>query len=109
MGFLDKAAKKAQELADMTQSKIDDVTSKRKADGLLEDLGRVVYGERTGRPVPGGEAKAAEVVAALRALEAEGVQVLEHVAPPSPPAGSTPPPPPPPGGFAPPPPPPPVG
>jgi hypothetical protein len=85
MGILDKATKKAQELADKAQAKVDDVQSKRKSGDLLADLGRIVYGEKTGRPVPGAEARTAELVADLQAVEREGVQVLEHVPPPAPP------------------------
>lgn len=102
MGFLDKAKEKAQQLAGQAKEKIEDVKEKRKADDLLDDLGRITYLSRTGRTPADAEAEIARLVAALQQLEAEGVEMAVKpaaaeappVAPPAAPGASTPPPPP---------------
>jgi hypothetical protein len=101
MGFLDKAKEKASQLADQAKDKFEDVKEKRKVDELLDDLGRIVYRQRTERGESGDEAEIVRLVDALRTLEAEGTVVF---APESAPSDEQPPPPPP----SPPPPPPPV-
>jgi hypothetical protein len=93
MGFLDKAKQKAGHLAEQAKDKIEDVKEKRKVDDLLDELGRIVYRQRTERGEAGDEAEIVHLVRALRALEAEGTEVL---APASAPADVQPPPPPPP-------------
>lgn len=76
MGFLDKAKEKASHLAEQAKEKIDDVKEKRKADELLDDLGRIVYRQRTERGEPGDEAEIVRLVGELRTLEAEGTEVV---------------------------------
>lgn len=76
MGFLDKAKEKASHLAEQAKEKIDDVKEKRKADELLDDLGRIVYRQRTERGEPGDEAEILRLVGELRTLEAEGTEVV---------------------------------
>lgn len=93
MGFLDKAKEKATQLAGQAKEKIDDVKEKRKADDLLDDLGRILYRQRTDRGESGDEAEIERLVGELRALEAEGTELVEAAAAP---ADSPPPPPPPP-------------
>jgi hypothetical protein len=96
MGFLDKAKEKASHLAGEAKGKLDDVKDKRKVDDLLDDLGRVVYRQRTERAEAGDEAEIVRLVDELRALEAEGTEVVASA---TPAAGvATPPPPPPPPG-----------
>ena len=56
MSFLDKAKEKAQQLATSAKEKVDDFKDTRKADDLLDDLGRVLYRQRTGRGEVGDEA-----------------------------------------------------
>ena len=91
MGFLDKAKEKATHLAGQAKEKIEDVKEKRKADDLLDDLGRIVYRQRTDRGEPGDEAAIVRLVADLRALEDDGTEVIpaaaaaEAVQPPPPP------------------------
>ena len=93
MGFLDKAKEKASQLAEQAKDKIGDVKEKHKVDDLLDDLGRIVYRQRTERGEPGDEAEIVRLVGELRTLEAEGSDVLAAV-PPT--ADEQPPPPPPP-------------
>jgi hypothetical protein len=91
MGFLDKAKEKASHLAEQAKEKIDDVKEKRKADDLLDDLGRIVYRQRTERSDAGDEAEIVRLVAELQALEAEGTDIIgaapapaaEHLPPPT--------------------------
>lgn len=96
MGFLDKAKEKATHLAGQAKEKIDDVKEKRKADDLLDDLGRIVYRQRTDRGEPGDEAEIVRLVAELRALEDDGTEVVAAAAATDPTVAPSPPPPPPP-------------
>ena len=92
MGFLDKAKEKATHLAGQAKEKIDDVMEKRKADDLLDDLGRILYRQRTDRGEPGDEAEIVRLVAELRVLEDDGTELVAAAAA----ADASPPPPPPP-------------
>lgn len=92
MGLLDKAKEKAGHLAGQAKEKIEDVKEKRKADDLLDDLGRLVYRQRTERGEPGDEAEIVRLVSELRTLESDGTEI---VAPKSAPVEDPPPPPPP--------------
>ncbi len=92
MGFLDKAKEKATHLAGQAKEKIDDVKEKRKADDLLDDLGRILYRQRTDRGEPGDEAEIVRLVAELRVLEDDGTELVAAAAA----ADASPPPPPPP-------------
>ncbi len=96
MGFLDKAKEKASHLAGEAKGKIDEVKDKRKADDLLDDLGRIVFRQRTERAEAGDEAEIVRLVDELRALEAEGTEVVAPATPATPAADDTTPPPPPP-------------
>ena len=87
MGFLDKAKEKAQTLAGQAKDKFEDVQSKRKADDLLDDLGRILYLERTGRAMPDAEPEIARLVAELQKLEADGVEVVTKTKPADGPSG----------------------
>jgi hypothetical protein len=79
MGFLDKAKEKAGHLAGQAKEKIEDVKEKRKVDDLLDDLGRVVYRQRTERGEPGDEDEIVRLVAELRTLESNGTEVVAAV------------------------------
>ena len=92
MGFIDKAKEKATHLAGQAKEKIDDVKEKRKADDLLDDLGRILYRQRTDRGEPGDEAEIVRLVAELRVLEDDGTELVAAAAA----ADASPPPPPPP-------------
>ncbi len=92
MSFLDKAKEKATQLTQQAKEKIDDIKDNRKADELLDDLGRILYRSRTERAEAGDEARVAELVTALQTLEAEGADVLPKPKPAETPANSFPPP-----------------
>ncbi len=94
MGFLDKAKEKAGHLAGQAKEKIEDVKEKRKVDDLLDDLGRIVYRQRTERGGPGDEDEIVRLVGELRTLESDGTDVVAPVS--APVAEQQPPPPPPP-------------
>jgi hypothetical protein len=83
MGFFDKVKEQAEkakvqakDLKGKVEGKVEDVQSKRKADDLLDDLGRFSFAERTGRPVSGADAEIDRIVGELTRLEAEGVKIL---------------------------------
>ena len=82
MGLLDKAKEKAGRLAEQAKDKIEDVKEKRKVDELLDDLGRLVYRQRTERGEPGDEAVIVGLIAELRTLEAEGAEIVAPVSAP---------------------------
>jgi hypothetical protein len=100
MGILDKAKEKAGHLAGQAKDKIEDVKEKRKVDELLDDLGRIVYRQRTERGDPGDEDEIVRLVGALRTLESDGTDIVAPVSapveeqrpPPPPPASSVTPP-----------------
>jgi hypothetical protein len=76
VALFDKVKSQAMDLKGKVENKVDDHQSKRKADDLLDDLGRLLYAERTGRPVPEAENEISRIVADLKNLEAEGVTIL---------------------------------
>jgi molecular chaperone DnaK len=78
MGLLDKvkaqaatATSMAKDAAQKGQAKLDEVQSKRGADGILRDLGAAVYATKTGRATPTTDADIDRLVAALQAHESE--------------------------------------
>jgi hypothetical protein len=78
MGLLDKAkaqaqqlAQKAQEGAKGAQEKMETVQAKKKADGMLRDLGAWYYATQTGRDEGRGEAEMARIITELQNHEAE--------------------------------------
>ncbi len=76
MSFLDKAKEKATQLSQQAKEKIDDLKDTRKADDLLDDLGRILYRQRTERGEATDETAITDLVTQLRALETEGTPVL---------------------------------
>ena len=109
MGFLDKvkagaeqAIQSGQQALQQGQDKLDEVQAKKKADGLLRDLGAWHYAIATGRDEGDAADEIARITAELQAHEAENgpIDVGRKEEPPPPP----PPPPAPPTGAAPPPP-----
>jgi hypothetical protein len=82
MGFLDKAKEKAEHLAGQAKDKFEDVKDKRKVDGLLDDLGRIVYRQRTERGEPRDEDEIVRLVGELRTLESDGIEVVGPMAAP---------------------------
>ena len=85
MGLLDRAKEQAfhlkdrekvREVAEKVRGKVEDIQTKRRADALLEDLGRLVYAEHTGRVNEQAETEMTRLMAELRILEDEGVPIL---------------------------------
>jgi len=85
MGLLDRAKEQAihlkdrekvREVAEKVKGKVEDIQTKRRADALLEDLGRLVYAQQTGRANDSADAGISRLVAELRSLEDHGVPVL---------------------------------
>ncbi|MCU1351687.1 MAG: hypothetical protein JWM05_896 [Acidimicrobiales bacterium] len=100
MGFLDKVKSQAEQLAKQGQGKLDELQAKKKADGLLRDLGAWHYAQETGRDEGKGSAEIARVVGELRAHEDEhgplgapedAAADATDEAPPTPPPASLPP------------------
>jgi len=78
MGLLDRvkaqataATEMAKDAAQKGQAKLDEVQSKKSADGILRDLGAAFYATRTGRSTPSTEADIERLVAALQTHESE--------------------------------------
>lgn len=73
--FLDKAKDKTKQLAGSAKDKVDDVKDARKADDLLDDIGRIIYRQRTQGTLNNDEARINELVEQLKALEAAGTTI----------------------------------
>jgi hypothetical protein len=78
MGLMDKVkaqatvlAQKTQETAMQGKARLDQAQANRHADGLLRNLGALVYAEQTNRAAPDSEQKIAQLVAEISAHEAE--------------------------------------
>jgi hypothetical protein len=78
MGLLDKvkaqataATEMAKDAAQKGQAKLDEVQSKKGADGMLRDLGAAFYATKTGRATPTTDADIDRLVAALQAHESD--------------------------------------
>ncbi len=94
MSFLDKAKEKATQLTQAAKDKVDDIKDDHKVDDLLDDIGRIIYRQRTDTTLPDDDAAIDALVAQLKELEAKGANVLNKPEPA--PEESAPPPPPPP-------------
>lgn len=89
MGFLDKVKEQAatatavaKDAKEKGQSKLDELSAKRAADGLLRDLGTLTYASATDRASGTAEADAQRIVDMLKAHEAEhGALSLEVTVP----------------------------
>ncbi len=97
MGLMDKVKAQATVLADKAQTgmqqgqvKIQEMQAGKQVDHLLRELGAYVFLSERGRTQPDSEAKVADLLSQLDALEAAGTPVTVTMDPP-------PPPPPPPG------------
>jgi len=78
MGLLDKvkaqatvATAMAKDAAQKGQAKLDEVQSKKAADGMLRDLGAAFYATKTGRATPSTDAEIDRLVTALQTYESE--------------------------------------
>ena len=85
MGFFEKAkeqashlkdSEKVREVAEKVKGKVEDVQTKRKVSDLLEDLGRLLYAQKTERVNPRADAEIDRIVAQLHTLEDDGVTIL---------------------------------
>ncbi|MBI4882798.1 MAG: hypothetical protein HY826_01935 [Actinobacteria bacterium] len=73
--FLDKAKDKTKQIAGQAKDKVDDVKDARKADDLLDDIGRIVYRQRTQGMLANDDARIDAIVAELKALEEAGTSI----------------------------------
>jgi hypothetical protein len=64
-------AQKAQDAGKAGQAKIEDAQARRKADGILRQLGAAVYAQRSGTPAADNSGDIDRLVAELKAFEAE--------------------------------------
>ena len=88
MGLMDKMkaqanqlAERAQEAGKAGQAKIESLQAKRKADALLEELGRITYAAHNAKSAPGDEGRITAIVEQLRQYEAEHGPVGEGSGP----------------------------
>ena len=78
MGLMDKVkaqttqiGQKVEQAGKAGQAKIEALQAKRRADGILADLGAITYAQRSGQTTAGDEARINDLVAQLRQYEAE--------------------------------------
>ena len=89
MGFLDKVKEQATHLkdnekvrgmtdkvAEKVKDKVEDVQTRRRANDLLADLGRILYAQKTGRTNPTADPEVDRLVGELRHLEDDGLTIL---------------------------------
>lgn len=76
VGFFDKVKEQAKELKGKVEEKVEDVQGKRRASDLLDDLGRFLYAERTGRPISEADVEIDRIVGELQKLENDGIKIL---------------------------------
>lgn len=89
MGFLDKvkdtankAAEKVQQGAEAAQDKLEETKAKKRLGDLKEELGGVVYAQRTGTGAADAEAEIVRLVGEIQAVEAE-IAAADDTAPPA--------------------------
>lgn len=70
-------AQKAQEAGKAGQGKLEDAQARRRADGLLRDLGAALYAQRSGRDTTEGDERIERLIAELSALEVENASSLD--------------------------------
>jgi hypothetical protein len=85
MGFLNKMKEQAthlkdnekvREVADKVKDKVEDVQTRRRANDLLADLGRILYAQKTGRTNATADTEVDRLVGELRHLEDDGLTIL---------------------------------
>lgn len=98
MGFMDKVkaqttvlAQKAQDGVNVGQAKLGELQAKKQADGLLLELGGLVYSQQSGHAGPDTDARIASVVQQLQAHEVQhgAVAVTSATIAPPPPGGGS--------------------
>jgi len=82
MGLVDRMkqqatqlAGKAQEAGKAGQAKLDALQARRRADGLLRDLGAIAYNSQAGRSGAGDERRTMDLIEQIRQYEAEYGQI----------------------------------
>jgi hypothetical protein len=83
MGFMDKVRSQATQLAEKAQEglhtgkeKLDEMQERKRAGGLLQELGTAVYREQTGRGTATTANDVQQLVATLKGIEDAGVPFL---------------------------------
>jgi hypothetical protein len=76
VSFFEKVKGQAKGLKEKVGEKVEDVQGRRKADDLLDDLGRFLYAERTDRAIAGATEEIDRIVGELKKLEDEGIKIL---------------------------------
>ena len=71
-------AQKAQEAGKAGQAKLEDVQARRRADGILRDLGAAVYAQRSGRAGGEGDAEIDRLLSELTTFESEHGPLGDH-------------------------------
>jgi len=82
MGFLDKVKESAKDAADkaagavqqgaeVAQAKLEETKQKKKVGDLKEELGGIVYTQRTGTATPDADAEITRIVGEIQAIETE--------------------------------------
>ena len=78
MGILDKAKDAAKTVGDKAkdgvaagQEKVDEVKTKRRISDLKEEIGGIVYLQRTGNPPPDADAQINRIVDAIKVAESQ--------------------------------------
>jgi hypothetical protein len=74
-------AQKAQEAGKAGQAKLEDVQAKRRADGLLRDLGAAVYAQKNGTATDATAGEIDRLVGELQAYEAANGKVDDGATP----------------------------
>jgi hypothetical protein len=76
MSLLDKAkdaaktvGEKAKQGVEAASDKVDEVTTKKRVDGLKQELGGIVYLQRTGTPPENAEAEISRLIGEIRETE----------------------------------------
>jgi hypothetical protein len=88
MSILDKAKEtsallnqKAKEKTHQAKELIDEVKASRKADAHCEELGRILYRQRTERSLPTDEAEITRLISLIKDLEEAGAHVFGESTP----------------------------
>jgi hypothetical protein len=86
MGFMDKVRSQATQLAEKAQEglhtgkeKLDEMQERKRATGLLQELGAAVYREQTGRGTAATSGDKQRLVSELKEIEDTGVSFLPTV------------------------------
>lgn len=91
MGLTDKVKAQASQVAQAGKAKYDQAQASRHADAMLQQLGAVVYAERTGRGTADSQARIDKLINDISAYERDnGLSLTDHAPPTIPQPGSPP-------------------